>query len=71
MNFSAPNAAVANDDEATHDLFSAVRVLQRIHTMPMAALTQLVSALERRPVVLEALSVGELLTMVRDAEVAG
>jgi hypothetical protein len=63
------NAAVANDDAATHDLFSAVRQLQRIHTMPMAALSQLVATLECRPVALESLSVGQLLTMVCDAEV--
>jgi len=35
MNVSALNTAVANDDAAMHDLFSAVRQLQRIHTMPM------------------------------------
>ncbi|HEL4770302.1 hypothetical protein I5U23_06015 [Stenotrophomonas maltophilia] len=70
MNVSALNVAVANDDATTHDLFSAVRLLQRIHTMPMAALSQLIAALERRPGALEALSVGQLLAMVRDAEVA-
>ncbi|MDG9842467.1 MULTISPECIES: hypothetical protein [unclassified Stenotrophomonas] len=70
MNALALNAAVANDDATTHDLFSAVRQLQRIHTMPMAALSQLVNALERRPGALEALSVGQLLAMVRDAQVA-
>lgn len=70
MNALSLNAAVANDDAATHDLFSAARQLQRIHTLPMAALWQLVTALERRPGALEALTVGQLLTMVRDAEVA-
>ncbi|WP_414498774.1 hypothetical protein [Stenotrophomonas maltophilia] len=70
MNVSALNAAAANDDATTHDLFSAVRLLQRIHTMPMAALSQLVAALERHPGALEALSVGQLLAMVREAEVA-
>ncbi|MBS4800621.1 MAG: hypothetical protein KH046_07275 [Stenotrophomonas maltophilia] len=70
MNVSAMNVAVANDDAATHDLFSAARQLQRIHTMPMAALSQVVAALECRPGALEALSVGQLLAMVRDAEVA-
>lgn len=70
MNAVALNAAVANDDVATHDLFSAVRQLQRIHTMPVAALSQLVAALERHPGALEALSVGQLLALVRDAEVA-
>ncbi|WP_423170937.1 hypothetical protein [Stenotrophomonas maltophilia group sp. CASM26] len=70
MNALALNTAVANDDAAMHDLFSAVRQLQRIHTMPMVALSQLVAALERRPGALEALSVGQLLAMVRDAEVA-
>lgn len=70
MNAVALNAAVANDDAATHDLFSAARQLQRIHAMPMAALSQLVNALERRPGALEALSVGQLLAMVDDAEVA-
>ncbi|HEL4771892.1 hypothetical protein EIELFIGP_03836 [Stenotrophomonas maltophilia] len=69
MNALSLNAAVANDDAATHDLFSAARQLQRIHTMPMAALSQLVTALERRPGALEALLVGQLLAMVRDAEV--
>ena len=70
MNALSLNAAVANDDVATHDLFSAARQLQRIHTMPMAALSQLVAALECRHGALEALSVGQLLAMVRDAEVA-
>lgn len=70
MNVSALNIAAVNDDAATHDLFSAVCQLQRIHTMPMAALSQLVAALDCRPGALEALSVGQLLAMVRDAEVA-
>lgn len=70
MNALALNADVANDDAATHDLFSAVRQLHRIHTLPMAALSQLVTALEHCPGALEALSVGQLLAMVRDAEVA-
>ncbi|MBH1638762.1 hypothetical protein I5U57_04765 [Stenotrophomonas maltophilia] len=69
MNVSALSAAVANDDVATHDLFSAMRQLQRIHTMPMAALSQLVAALECHPGALESLSVGQLLAMVRDAQV--
>lgn len=70
MNALALNAAVANDDAATHDLFSTARQLQRIHTMPMAALSQLVGALECCPGALESLSVGQLLAMVRYAEVA-
>ncbi|MFL4618364.1 hypothetical protein ACJ6WH_06870 [Stenotrophomonas maltophilia] len=70
MNVSALNAAAANDDATTHDLFSAVRLLQRIRTMPMAALSQLVAALERHPGALEDLSVGQLLALVREAEVA-
>ncbi len=70
MNALSLNAAAINDDAATHDLFSAVRQLQRIHTMPMAALSQLVAALEYSPGELEPLPVGQLLAMVRDAEVA-
>ncbi|MNC43551.1 hypothetical protein D3C75_924190 [compost metagenome] len=70
MNALSLNAAAINDDAATHDLFSAARQLQRIHTMPMAALSQLVTALERRPGALESLPVGQLLAMIRDAEVA-
>lgn len=70
MNARSLNIRVANDDAATHDLFSALRQLQRIHTMPLAALSQLVAAVECRPGALESLSVGQLLTIVRDAEVA-
>lgn len=70
MNALSLNAAVANDDAATHDLFSAARQLQRIHTMPVAALSQLVTVLERHPGALEALPVGQLLAMIRDAEMA-
>jgi len=70
MNALSLNAAAINDDAATHDLFSAARQLQRIHTMPMAALSQLVTALERPPGALESLPVGQLLAMIRDAEVA-
>ncbi|AWH45409.1 hypothetical protein [Stenotrophomonas sp. ZAC14A_NAIMI4_1] len=69
MNALSLNAAAVNDDAGTHDIFSAVRLLQRIHLMPIAALFQLVADLERRPGALEGLSVGQLLTMVRDAEV--
>ena len=70
MNALSLNAAVANDDVATHDLFSAARQLQRIHTMPMAALSQLVVRLEHGCHNVEDLSVGQLLAIVRDAEVA-
>ncbi|MGS7839817.1 hypothetical protein ACVMVB_19885 [Stenotrophomonas maltophilia] len=69
MNALALNIAAVNDDAATHDLFSAVRQLQRIHTMPMAALSQLVASLEHGRRNVEDLSVGQLLAMVRDAEV--
>ncbi|MDN8662397.1 hypothetical protein [Stenotrophomonas indicatrix] len=69
MNALSLNTAAINDDAATHDLFSALRQLQRIHTLPIAALSQLVTTLDRGPM-LESLTVGQLLAMVRTAEVS-
>ncbi|MFK3844651.1 hypothetical protein [Stenotrophomonas sp. NPDC078853] len=64
------NSLVGNDDAAMHDLFSATRQLQRIYAMPMAALSQLVAALECHPTALEDLPLGQLLAMVGSTEVA-
>ncbi|WP_312320426.1 hypothetical protein [Stenotrophomonas sp.] len=64
------DSLVANDDAVRHDLFSAARQFQRIYTLPLMNLFQLIDSLERRPGALEDLSVGQLISMIAAAEVA-
>ncbi|WP_423160811.1 hypothetical protein [Stenotrophomonas maltophilia] len=53
-----------------HDLFSAARQLQRIYTLPLHSLFQLIDSLERRPGAIEEVPLGQLLAMIDSAEVA-
>ncbi len=55
----------ANDDGATHDLFSTLKALARIPQLPVRQLAWLTAALEGRDIT--RLTLGELLDLVHRA----
>lgn len=61
---------VGNDDAVMHDLFSAARQMSRLSELPVASLSVLTDLLDRRTGAFEDMTVGELLAMVADVQVA-
>ena len=65
---AAAPAYAANSDAPFFDLFAALRVLRRIHDLPLDRLEVLLDRIEAQPKPVDALTVRELVALVQGVQ---
>lgn len=65
---AAAPACAANNDAPFFDLFAALRVLRRIHDLPLDRLEVLLDRIEAQPKPVDALTVRELVALVQGVQ---